>query len=162
MADKKLRTGHIPALGEHTLSPRELRIVSLWLEGKSQDEIAKEVGMCQQGVSKAMNRPHVLTRMRELIDSGFRSADDELKALYPRAVKVLGREMGNASPGVALKAADKVLKAVGKYTQPIEARPSAEECLGRMLTELYERQATQNGCQTPSEGRKLLPERTET
>jgi hypothetical protein len=54
------------------------------------------------------------------------------------------------------------LRRITKYTQPIEVRPSAKECMGRMLSELYERQAAQNGAQIDSEARKLLPERSET
>lgn len=91
----------------------ELNVVTSFREGLSNIEIAKKLDMPINVVRNIFKRKHVVSIVADCVEEW----NTDLKSLDGLVVEVLKRNLISGEEDKAIKAADMVLKARGKYTR---------------------------------------------
>lgn len=108
------------------LRGKHLRVITLHCAGMKGKDIASQMGMTQAWVSAVLNDPLA----RALVAERFNETDRELIA---RATQVVAESMNDQDPAIALRAADMVFRAHGRYEKRADDKPTAEDIVARML-----------------------------
>lgn len=112
------------------LRPVHKLIIKLHLLGKKQVEIAKQLNRDQAYISLILNDPLAQAE----IERTNKDLDDEFRALYSDAIDAIRKGLNHENPDVRLRAADKYLKAHGKYQPEKEvSSDTAEDVIQRIL-----------------------------
>lgn len=92
------------------LSPKHKQIASLLAQGLGRTEISKLVDIVPEYVTMLAKQPLFIEYVKEMT----KFTDVRLQALFEKSVDVLGASMITGSEDTRLRAAQTVLKAVGK------------------------------------------------
>lgn len=109
--------------GKHQL------VVLLYLEGLPPKLIAEQTGYNQAYVSKIIKDPLAKALVKEHINE----VDEEFRVLYKKAVDAIREGLDSNSIEIKLKAAEKYLRAHGKYSVVSESKDTAEDVIKRIL-----------------------------
>jgi len=121
--------GEVPAKELRKLSSKHELVLMLHMNSIPPGEIAEITGY---------NRNHVtwITRQpisKAVIKARYEELDDEFKSLYYSAIEAIRDGLTSANIETKLKAADKYLRAHGKYGTVAEASETAEDVVKRIL-----------------------------
>jgi hypothetical protein len=108
------------------LTGKHLRIVNLHLSGMKGQDIAQVMGMQAPQISLILNDP--LTK--SVIAQRFIDIDNET---YAKSHQVVSEAMSGEDRALALRAADMVWRARGRFEKKESDRPTAEDLVRRML-----------------------------
>ena len=110
--------------------PIHVKIVQLYLEGKSYKTICKMVGTNRATIANTIKR-HGIT---EMLESQLEQCCHEIAALTTKAVDVLRRSLDSEDGYVALRAADMVFKLSRLY----DTAPRKEETATTQMQKVLE------------------------
>jgi len=113
------------------LSGRHLAIVSMHLEGKRGEEIAKEMGVRVITVSRVLNDPMV----KQLTSRIFSDRQMELDALAGKAIDVVRNGMEDGTTREKLAAVDRFTKLKDTIGAEESSAESAEDIVSRIFKE---------------------------
>jgi len=97
------------------LTPEQLNAIDLLILGKTDREVAEEVGVRRETVTKWHKNPFFSAELSVRREELWVDAKLRLKALAHEAVNVLNRGLSSADEKVAITAAVHILKTVGLY-----------------------------------------------
>lgn len=120
------------AINLKRLTGRHLRVINYHLEGRKGYEIALLMSMSEANISKILTDPLA----KDLIQKRFVEIDNEM---YARSVEVVRVSMDNKDPAIALRSAEMVWRARGRFEKVRDSRPTAEDVVARMLEMARER-----------------------
>lgn len=130
-----VRAVDLPAVrrgaGIKKVKMRHRRVVALHLSGYENSAIDRLVGRGQGYAASVLREPKV----REILHRAYEEFDLSLKALVPKAIITLSRNMDCKDPAVEVRAATEALKVNGKYDEPQKKELTAEE----VIEELWNR-----------------------
>lgn len=110
--------------------PTKHRLVILMhLEGYDGSEIANEVKLAPGTVYSILNN----TQSQNIINQYFEFADQEFKALHKLSIKAVRDNLIHGDLDQRLRAADKFMKAQGKYDSNKEKSDTAEDVVKRIM-----------------------------
>lgn len=129
------------------------KVVALHLEGCSNSEIDSILKRCQGYASNVLRQP----KIRAILSRAYEDHDMRLKALVPKALDTLNRNMDCGDPAVEVRASTEVLKANGKYDRANDSQATAED-----VVELLWQRAEEDGSVTTQRvtRRRILSSRT--
>lgn len=111
------------------LNTRQKIVVMLHLEGLSAKDIADETGFSPSYISTILRSEAA----QNILKDYFSFADMEFKALYKLSIEAVRDALRSDDIDIRLKAADKFLKAHGKYNQTATDSASAEDVIRRIV-----------------------------
>lgn len=120
------RRGPTGALRLSKLSGKHLRIIALHCAGLKGQEIAAQLGATGAWISTVLNDPLAKAE----IHRRFVELDNEM---FVKATQVVDEKMRDEDPAIALRAAEMVWRARGRFEKKAEDRPTAEDVVQRML-----------------------------
>lgn len=112
-----------------TLNSRHELAILLHLEGIPPKTIAEMTGYNHQYVNRVLKDPLAKALVRER----FTEMDEEFKALYQPAIQAIRDGLNATGIETRLKAAEKYLKAHGKYGTVDESTETAEDIVKRIF-----------------------------
>ena len=120
------------------LGTHHKQAIMLHLEGMPASQIADELGRTPGWVSETLRSDLA----QALINDYLSFADSEFKALYKLSIAAIRDALQSQDPELKLKAADKYLKAHGKYDpKSLGGKETAEDVIKRVMelkiTEVY-------------------------
>lgn len=108
------------------LTGKHFRIINFHLQGMKGTEIARLMGMTGTQVSLVLNDPLA----RAVIQSRFIDIDNEM---YARSHTVVAEAMNSKDPAIALRGADMVWRARGRFEKKESDKLGAEDLVRMML-----------------------------
>ena len=108
------------------LSGKHLRIINYHLAGMKGGAIAGVMGMTSSRVSLILNDPLVKAE----IQKRFVEVDNEM---FAKATTCIDKAMDSEDQAIALRAAESVWRARGRFEKKTDDRPTAEDIVSRML-----------------------------
>lgn len=119
------------------LTGRHLQILRYHLAGVRNIDISAQLDCTEATVSRVLNDPLGLA----FIEQAYKELDAQFRGLYSKVINVIDRGLEAKDLDTALAAADKWLKAHGKYRDAEEKteRRSAEDVIAQMLRLAQER-----------------------
>ena len=104
-------------------------VILMHLEGYSGAEIANEVRLAPGTVYNILKSPAA----ENIIQQYFEFADAEFRSLYALAIKAVKDNLLEGDLDQRLRAADKFMKAHGKYEKAGDAADTAEDVVSRIM-----------------------------
>lgn len=119
------------------LTPRHYEMIKRHLNGMLNVEIAADLDVTEATVSRVLNDPLALS----VIEDAYRQLDAKFRSRYLKVIQVIDAGLDSDNMDTALAAADKWLKAHGKYRPEEEKQQtrSAEDVIAQMLRVAQER-----------------------
>lgn len=119
------------------LTGRHLQILKLHLAGIPNYQIAAQLDCTDATVSRVLNDPLGMA----FIEQAYKELDAQFRGLYGKVIQTIDKALDCGDLDVALSAADKWLKAHGKYRPEEEKQEkrSAEDVIAQMLKVAQER-----------------------
>lgn len=111
------------------LNPRHRMIIALHLNGMTAGSIAKVLGVNPQYVSIVLNDPLVQSTLERI----YEDLDEELRALFPKAVEALRDGLEDPDNRIKLKASDQFFRTQNKYKDDKRADVTAEDVIRRFM-----------------------------
>lgn len=108
------------------LTGKHLRCINFHLQGMKGGVIAEVMNVSPAWVSKILTDP--LSKVA--IQERFVEIDNEM---FTKATRTVDEKMDHKDPAIALRAADMVWRARGRYEKKTDDRPTAEDVVQRML-----------------------------
>lgn len=111
------------------LNTKHRQIILLHLEGLEASAISDEIGCHPSTVRRVLQD----NQAQEIISDYFDFADQELKALFKLSISALRNGLNNPDVDVQMRAADKVMKVLGKYNVKDHGGATAEDVVRRIM-----------------------------
>lgn len=108
------------------LTGKHLRCINFHLQGMKGGVIAEVMNVSPAWVSKILTDPLA----KALIQERFVEVDNEM---FTKATRTIDANMDHKDAAIALRAADMVWRARGRYEKKTDDRPTAEDVVQRML-----------------------------
>lgn len=88
------QTHHVSSQKKKYLSPSQLKAIEYFIRGCNVSEVADNIGMCRETVSKWQRLPHFQEELQHQKDLLFESIRDSLTSLTLEAIKSVRDNMG--------------------------------------------------------------------
>lgn len=114
------------------LGSKDRAILAMHLNGQSTSEICEALAISRTRVYAVLTHPQT----REIMERELELLDKEFASLYPRAVEAIKLSLQSDDAAVRLKAAERVLRFVGREEPEKGQQVSAEDLIQRLLLEV--------------------------
>jgi hypothetical protein len=99
------------------------------LQGISPKEIVEQLQTTTARIRRVLNSD----LGKQVVEDYFKFSDLEFEALYTLSISAIRDALNSSDIDIRLKAADKFLKAHGKYDRGVSAESSAEDVIRRVM-----------------------------